>query len=139
MDHGQIYAYFRPEERLESVVAADEEPGEDKDWEEAIVCAACSFFITWKREKIRVHGKHAHVFFNPAGIVFELGCFQNAPGCVPLGRGTQEFTWFDGYAWRICVCGRCQNHLGWHYHSEQGGGNFFGLILSRLQEKQRSG
>ena len=136
MAAGHVYAFFRPEEKYEYVVATDEEPEEDTDWGDALVCAVCNSVVTWKKEKISVQGKHTYVFFNPAGIIFELGCFRIAPGCVPLSRGTLEFTWFDGYAWRICVCGHCHNHLGWRYDNLQGAGSFFGLILSQLRDKK---
>ncbi len=100
----------------------------------AIICSACGNLITYPEYKIAVNGKHAHVFFNPHGIVFELGCFSRASGCIPVGSSTLEFTWFEGYAWKIVVCSSCFEHMGWQYQGESGGG-FFGLILPHLEEK----
>jgi hypothetical protein len=86
-------------------------------------------------DRIGVDGLHRHVFFNPHGLVFELGLFAAAPGCVPVGPLVAEFSWFPGYAWRACLCARCAAHLGWLYRSEAGSG-FHGLILDRLDEQE---
>jgi len=43
---------------------------------------------------------------------------------------TTEFTWFNGYAWRIAVCAKCRQHLGWRFESPQD--YFHGLILNQL-------
>lgn len=129
-----VYAFFWPDQQYEHLVHADQVVEKEEGEGRAILCLACRHLVTRTGEKISVHGKHAHVFFNPAGIVFELGCFRSAPGCVDLGRSTQEFTWFDGHAWRICVCVKCQTHLGWHYQNVHGPGAFYGLILSQLVE-----
>ncbi|MDK9707271.1 MAG: cereblon family protein [Desulforhopalus sp.] len=99
---------------------------------EAIRCRACGAVVTGRDQKILVNGCHAHTFFNPAGIIFELGCFQKAPGCLAVGPSSGEFTWFAGHVWRVTLCRRCQAHLGWLFLS--GDNSFFGLILSKLQE-----
>jgi hypothetical protein len=26
-----------------------------------------------------------------------------------------EATWFDGYAWKICLCPTCKSHIGWMF------------------------
>lgn len=97
-----------------------------------ILCRACGMAVTTRKEKIAVGGSHAHTFFNPAGIVFELGCFRRAPGCRNAGELTSEFTWFAGYLWRFALCSSCRAHLGWFF---QGGDDtFYGLILPHLQE-----
>lgn len=105
-----------------------------EEQKKAIVCSGCGNLITYPEYKIAVNGKHQHVFFNPHGIVFEVGCFSHASGCVPVGSSTLEFTWFEGYAWKIVMCSSCFEHMGWQYLSESGGG-FFGLILPHLEEK----
>jgi hypothetical protein len=129
------YAFFRSAGTWEQSEAARKEALEGEDRGNALVCALCGHVVTWSGERISVSGKHAHVVFNPAGIVFELGCFRSAPGCVPVGQNTLEFTWFDGYAWRICLCRQCRAHLGWCYQAGQEENVFFGLILDRLQDK----
>ncbi|MFH0781668.1 MAG: cereblon family protein [Pseudomonadota bacterium] len=99
---------------------------------EAICCLACGGVVTWKDQKIQVSGSHSHTFFNPAGIVYELGCFQQAPGCLVVGPPSAEFTWFPGHLWRLALCRRCRTHLGWLF--AMAGATFYGLILSKLRE-----
>ncbi|WP_153304106.1 cereblon family protein [Desulfovermiculus halophilus] len=129
------YAFFRSDGSRELSEAAQKETLAGEDRGNALVCVLCGQVVTWKGERISVSGKHAHVVFNPAGIVFELGCFRAAPGCVAQGRSSLEFTWFQGYAWQIGLCRQCRAHLGWRYQGGQEGDVFFGLILGRLLEK----
>ena len=98
----------------------------------AIWCGLCGREVTGTDQKIAVHGTHAHTFFNPAGIVFELGCFRAAPGCRNVGEASAEFTWFAGHVWRIALCRRCNSHLGWFF--EKGEQSFYGLILKNIKE-----
>lgn len=83
-------------------------------------------------EKYRqeIDGAHQHTFFNPAGIVFEIGCFTQANGCMAAGPPSTEFSWFKGFAWRYVLCSGCFTHLGWLFESSQS--SFHGLILKRL-------
>jgi len=98
--------------------------------EGALSCSNCLYPITRVDEKTAVAGAHEHVFANPEGVIFEIGCFRLAPGCEEVGPSTLEFTWFDGYAWQAVVCRGCMNHIGWFYSGS--GGSFYGLILNRL-------
>ncbi|MGB3221619.1 MAG: cereblon family protein [Desulforhopalus sp.] len=107
-------------------------PQEDIHPIDAICCKTCGNTITGRDQKIAVRGAHAHTFFNPAGIVFEIGCFSTAPGCRRVGEATSDFTWFAGYFWRFAICKKCQSHLGWQF--EMGDNSFSGLILSNLKE-----
>ena len=75
-----------------------------------IRCRACGYGITDISNRIRVNGAYAHTFANPHGIVFEIGCFSQADGCIHPGN---------------------VNHLGWQYASAEGA-TFFGLILDHL-------
>ncbi len=101
-------------------------------------CAACRAVVTHERERIPVAGSHRHVFANPFGFVFELGCFAAAPGCVCIGPASAAYTWFAGTVWRQAVCGACGLHLGWRY--EQAAEKiFFGLILARLLRERAGG
>jgi hypothetical protein len=86
--------------------------------------------VTGGEQRFAVGGAHRHTFFNPAGIVYEVGCFRQAVGCIASGPPSAEFTWFAGHLWRIALCRRCRTHLGWHFTS--GDESFFGLILPRL-------
>jgi hypothetical protein len=80
-------------------------------------------------DRIDVCGAHEHIFVNPAGHVFRLGCFRGAPGARGWGEPTAFFSWFPGYPWRVAQCGQCHEHLGWAYGMPV---DFFGLILDRL-------
>ena len=97
----------------------------------AIVCRQCLHTITFATEHRIINGAHIHTFANPEGIIFEIGCYHDAIGCGYIGSASSEFTWFDGYVWRIAVCGSCLVHLGWRFSGADG--HFFhGLITSRL-------
>lgn len=99
--------------------------------EKAILCRQCRHTITFPAEETAVNNAHLHTFANPEGIVFEIGCFRNAPGCSYVGPASTEFTWFAGYSWRIAICANCLIHLGWKFLASEG--HFFhGLITDRL-------
>ncbi|THB64139.1 MAG: hypothetical protein D6E12_15495 [Desulfovibrio sp.] len=98
-----------------------------------LACHLCLNPITRQGNRIAVNGQHQHNFFNPHGLVFEIGCFSAAPGCVIQGAPSFEFTWFPGHAWQVALCSRCLNHLGWQF-TGPGGSQFFGLIVGELVE-----
>jgi len=98
-----------------------------------ILCRNCLYAITRPAESISMDGLHRHTFANPHGMVFEIGCFRSAEGCAAIGPASEEFTWFAGHRWRVCVCAACLVHLGWRFTSS-GGNGFYGLILDRLIE-----
>lgn len=104
------------------------------DRQRALLCSRCLHPITSRQEETAVNGRHTHVFANPGGMVFEVGCFRSASGCGHAGLPTLEFTWFDGYAWQVAVCSGCVSHIGWYYTSSDG--SFYGLILNRLIDTQ---
>jgi hypothetical protein len=112
------------------------QPGSENDSEAAqerpLLCAICSAPITHRREAIAKNGLHEHVFFNPAGIAFEVRCYRRASGCSIQGEPTDEFTWFDGYSWQYALCASCLTHLGWWFTAKDD--SFFGLIGDRLIE-----
>lgn len=99
--------------------------------EEYILCRQCGRVITDMSKQIVVNGAHRHTFANPEGIVYEIGCFISAPGCVYTGTPTDEFTWFKGFSWRVALCQICLTHLGWLYIGSAYY-RFNGLILERL-------
>ncbi len=99
-----------------------------------LVCKTCRTVITRPDLGMEVDGKHRHVFFNPHGYVFELGCFASARNVIPTGPKTEEFTWFPEYAWQFVACAGCQAQLGWRYTGNKGG--FYGLILKSLIEEE---
>lgn len=105
-------------------------------------CALCNAEVTRGRWEMAMNGDHEHVVFNPAGMVFRILCFREAPGLSPIGRPDRAFTWFKPYAWRIGLCRSCGAHLGWLYEGQgdEGQGDerqgappvFFGLIKAAL-------
>ena len=109
----------------------EEEQATSKQPERAIFCGACGAEVTSDKHRINVDGKFEHTFANPAGILYTIGCFDQAPGCGPFGEETDEFTWFPGYTWQIVLCRNCGSHLGWRYWSSDR--EFYGLILGRLE------
>jgi hypothetical protein len=115
---------------LDKLLAANKERQSEKD-DARLLCATCGCVITSPSQRISVDGSHHHTFTNPVGLVFEIGCFRDAPGCRQAGSATGDWTWFDGFSWRIAVCHQCQSHLGWSYQSNDSEG-FFGLIVDRL-------
>lgn len=118
-----------PERQGEQQVKEEDE--EKKEEEKPILCAQCNAIITRPTERIEVQAAHQHTFFNPYGIIFQIGCFRQAPGCRYLGPATEEFSWFPGYSWRIAICNSCLTHLGWLYTAPDKEG-FHGLILDCL-------
>jgi hypothetical protein len=113
----------------ETGAAADLSPEEDA----YLLCRSCLHPIARSDDRISVQGQHVHTFANPHGLVFEIGCFQNAPGCGAIGPASGEFTWFPGHQWRVGICAACLVHIGWVFLPTVGAG-FFGLILDRLIE-----
>ena len=104
----------------------------DDNKEGILRCKQCEAGIAKDIDRVTRGGKHQHTFFNPAGIVYEIGCFQKATGCQVEGEMSREFSWFADYSWQIGFCRSCTNHLGWFFSS--GDDTFYGLILNRLKE-----
>ncbi|MEW6367145.1 MAG: cereblon family protein [Acidobacteriota bacterium] len=102
------------------------------DEKHLFLCKMCGIPITSPSHVISVSGSHEHTFQNPAGFVFDIGCFSAAEGCVIHGMPTIEYTWFPSYAWVYAFCTGCVSHLGWFFQSASDG--FFGLVLDRLIE-----
>jgi hypothetical protein len=100
--------------------------------ERALVCAACGNPITDEESRIVMAGSHEHTFVNPGGFAYTIGCFSNAPGCVPRGAPDDMFSWFPGWSWQVATCGSCRAHVGWLYRNA--GEAFHGLILAALRE-----
>jgi hypothetical protein len=117
--------------------AGRSEPAAGPETDPAIRCGACGCVVTTARQGMVVQGTHEHRFMNPAGILYHIGCFAEAVGCVIVGPPSHEYPWFPGFAWRFALCGGCRWHLGWHFRREEGDG-FFGLIRDRLREGDSS-
>lgn len=120
----------KPEEQDSPDVMTEEASEAEPDEREGIFCRRCLSEITTPDDKMYVNGAHIHTFANPEGIIFEIACFRDAPGCGYTGAPTSHFTWFSGYSWRIALCRRCLAHLGWGFFGKED--MFNGLITERL-------
>lgn len=107
-------------------------PVEEK---EILYCVSCLKLITRGDQRIQVEGSHEHTYFNQAGMIFTIGCFEDAQGAFGEGTPTDDFTWFRGYHWSLARCSDCFAHIGWQYIGS-GQGSFWGLILNRLTNKK---
>lgn len=119
--------------RETEVENAPEAAGRDDD--EALYCIACGALVTRSRWRFAMNGDHEHVVFNPAGLVFRVLCFREAPGAAAMGPATGEFTWFRGFRWRVASCVGCGVQLGWRYEGKPFPRLFFGLDQARLSTK----
>jgi hypothetical protein len=125
------FLLFKVDSSVSGGRPAEEKTGKEKKQEdEPICCRSCSLPVTSKEQKTSHTNSHTHTFFNPAGIVYELGLFKKAPGCLIASDPSLEFTWFAGYHWSLGICRRCNSHLGWYY--SKGESSFYGLILKNL-------
>jgi hypothetical protein len=104
-----------------------------------LCCRACGAVVTTPDRAIVVREAHAHHVFNPAGVLFYIGCFADAPGVRAVGPRSDQFSWFPGHSWIVTVCAGCGRHLGWLFLSGAGGGGFHALILDRLAETDTDG
>jgi Yippee zinc-binding/DNA-binding /Mis18, centromere assembly len=120
----------REESRDESVTSDDER------W---LCCKSCETLIA-QVSAILPEGEMPLVFANPHGVVFELVLLGRAQALRLIGSRTEEFTWFQGYAWRVALCGGCGSHLGWRFEAVRGGSPalFFGLLRRELVERDAS-
>lgn len=112
-------------------IAPNEEIDAETGSDDPIFCAACRHLVTRGRWSIDMGG-HERVFINPAGRVFRIRCFDDAPGVENIGTPTLEHTWFPGYAWTFAHCRGCTRHIGWCFVGDKAPHEFYGLIKSAL-------
>ncbi len=128
----------RPDSATPGADGATPDPGQDATTDDdtsgrRLLCAACRRWITAAADRIAIDGKSQHTFVNPHGLVFQLTTYRDAPGCVPTGALSTDWSWFPGHSWQIQRCGGCGAHLGWSFHAESA--RFWGLITDRLVEE----
>jgi hypothetical protein len=127
-----------PEPGLGADIMGDIEELSEEE-EEKLYCVECANLVTTGHWRISVNGDHEHTVFNPAGMLFEVLCFKEAPGARDHGPQTREFTWFPGTTWRIALCRLCGRQLGWRYTGAERPRVFFGLIRQRLTSRAPHG
>lgn len=93
---------------------------------QAARCRVCGAILAGDDHAIEVDGASRHRFANRAGLVFAVGCYGHAPGCVASGPATDEDTWFAGHTWQRAFCRRCAGHAGWLFRGKAR--VFFALI-----------
>jgi hypothetical protein len=102
-----------------------------------VVCASCGAYVAETSARTEVNGAHEHAFINPAGLIFRVGCFAEAPGVRAVGEDSEHWTWFAGFAWAAVLCSACHEHLGWCYRNASAA--FVALILDRVEERGDAG
>jgi len=118
--------------RAQGDARAGSERGASQRHSRTLACASCANPVTDKSAMIAVNGTRTHLFTNPDGYRFRIGCFDRAQGLDGDGEPTYEYTWFAGFTWQAQTCARCHVHIGWLYQSQAS--SFYGLILSQLVE-----
>jgi hypothetical protein len=98
--------------------------------ERVLRCARCAHAIARERDRMSVHGAHAHDFMNPAAVRYRVECFRDASGCRTMGEPSTVWSWFPGWAWRIALCAACSAHLGWDFTQDTQ--LFWALLPDRL-------
>ncbi|MEQ8504448.1 MAG: cereblon family protein [Rhodospirillales bacterium] len=105
--------------------------------DDALYCVRCGHLVTRSRWAHTPEGGHERVCANPAGRMFKVVSFLEAPGAGDQGSPTDEFSWFPGYAWNFALCRNCSEHLGWRYTSDLDPPLFWGLIKDRLTRQPK--
>lgn len=111
-------------------IANEDKPEDKSDDKEFLCCVNCHNPITHQTHGIYINESHQHTFANPHGIIYQIACFAQAPGCVAISQPENYFSWFPGYTWQVAVCEQCFNLLGWVFCSSTN--KFFGLISNKL-------
>jgi len=106
--------------------------------DDAVYCAKCGHLLMRMRWAVDIGG-HERVFINPAGRVYRIACFSEAPGATDVGTPTSEHSWFPGYDWNFALCLGCGQHLGWRFIGEAAPPVFFGLIKTALTQSPTNG
>lgn len=114
--------------RLRQADTLDDDTASDANG--VLYCAQCRAPISHDSDRVSRRGSHQHRCRNPNDLVFHIGCFADAGGCVSSGPSGDAWTWFPGYYWQVSWCSACGAHLGWCYRGN--GDVFYGLILDRL-------
>ncbi|XP_076813095.1 protein cereblon-like isoform X1 [Clavelina lepadiformis] len=81
-----------------------------------LTCSSCGSMIADRKEvfSMSTSGPMA-AYVNPGGAIHETLTLYKASGLSYRGRKSTEFSWFPGYAWTICECSSCGQHLGWKF------------------------
>ena len=99
----------------------------------------CNICYTWLTNSSLLQGIMGRpalkTYVNPHGIQCDLLTFSDCQEFQEAPDATTEYTWFDGYQWRIIVCAGCGFHLGWKFEAVREAlspKEFFGILEDRL-------
>ncbi|XP_075235936.1 protein cereblon-like [Lycorma delicatula] len=59
-----------------------------------------------------LHNVQIQTVVNPFNIQFQVISVAQST-CVATGQWQVENSWYPGYAWKVCSCSHCNQHLGW--------------------------
>lgn len=107
------------------------EARDEEDDERVVRCAACRVVVARAADRVERFGAREHDRVNPAGFVFRVACFADAPGARALGAPSLDFAWFPRAPWQVAICRACGVHLGWRFGGEA---PFFGLSVEAIVE-----
>lgn len=82
-----------------------------------LCCANCKTRICHRDDVFSMSrsGPQA-AYVNPSGFVHETLTVYRVENLSLNGlRPSTEFSWFPGYAWTICSCSTCGDHIGWKF------------------------
>lgn len=109
----------------------DREPVNRRD---LVLCANCNHGLAQQADRIEVNGTNSHLFTNPYGVEYQVGCYADALGCSISGARMAADTWFPGFRWRLASCAACHHHLGWYFDNPDA--YFYGLVLDYIKEAE---
>ena len=79
-----------------------------------LICRACGQELADEEALVSIAGgATVRQFVNPAGVMHEVITVVGAHDIRDHGEGTEDFSWFAGWAWRFTDCGSCQAFVGW--------------------------
>jgi cereblon len=126
--------------RRSALESPQHEPEEETGEERIFVCARCETEIASRRWLFAMRAaSYVQVFPNPYGHMKVIYTFRDAEALRVTGTPTTEFTWFEGYTWRIAYCAACNRHLGWLFEALGASEplQFYGLLKDELAEVGR--
>lgn len=77
---------------------------------------------------------------NPRGITFKVIISKKA-NCAESSGWFTDNSWFEGFAWKVCLCPTCKQHLGWIFDTIDSAKNnpinpsdkgFYAIILDHV-------
>jgi hypothetical protein len=98
--------------------AVQQSPAADVEWYVCLRCAERLARSDWTLDEVSALPL---VFVNPHGNIFQLLLVSRVQSAFFEGTPTEEFTWFEGYAWSVGFCSSCRLHIGWHFAARRAG------------------